>query len=252
MIKIDRTILDSQLTLRLGLRAAQLANGDATPEQARRVWKVANPERRDIRHQLELIALGVKRCMYCGDSFGTDIDHFEPISRAPLRTFDWPNHLLACSFCNSNLKRGEYPCDTSGQCLLIDPTTEDPSDHIRLILNTGEYRNLTEKGSATIRVFGLNRADLIRGRVNAFCTRQAVLCRAHDLLAQGRDQEAARCLAALAEEPHASVLHAMILSANMPGAAEILGDDVIAALNNPRIRSLVTAREPATKASSQG
>lgn len=246
MIKIKRTVLDSRLTLRLDQRTAQLTESKVTPERARHIWKVANSERRDIRHQLEIIALGVKRCMYCGDSFGADVDHFEPISRTPLRTFDWLNHLLACSFCNSNMKRGEYPCDASGQSLLIDPTAEDPSEHLRLILSTGEYRDLTEKGSATIRVFGLNRADLIRGRVNAFCTRRAVLCRAHDLIILGRDQEAIRCLTALTEEPHASVLHAMILSAGLPGAAEILGEDVIVALSNPRIQSLVTIHTPAT------
>ena len=60
------------------------------------------------------MAPGVQRCMYCLDSLGTDIDHFEPKSRRPLRTFCWHNHLLACSRCNSNYKREEYPCDGFG------------------------------------------------------------------------------------------------------------------------------------------
>lgn len=55
------------------------------------------------------MAPGHQRCMYCGDSQGTDIDHFEPKSQAPLRTFDWTNYLLACSYCNSNQKRDLFP-----------------------------------------------------------------------------------------------------------------------------------------------
>lgn len=46
---------------------------------------------------LRQMAPGLERCMYCGDNQGTDIDHFEPLARNPLRTFDWLNHLLACS-----------------------------------------------------------------------------------------------------------------------------------------------------------
>ncbi|WP_433183400.1 HNH endonuclease [Actinoallomurus sp. CA-150999] len=168
--------------------------------------------------------------MYCGDNLGTDIDHFEPISRAPLRTFDWPNHLLACSFCNSNQKRGIFPCNSKGERLLIDPTAEDPRDHLRLVLRTGEYRHLTAKGEATIQIFGLNRADLVRARAGAFHTRRAVLCHAQTLLSEDRKDDAAWCLEALAEEPHASVLHAMLRSVDMPGAVVVLGADVVAAL----------------------
>lgn len=174
MIQIDRMELDADLTLRLQKRTVRLAEGSATPQDARHAWKAARTEQREIRQRLEVMALGVRRCMYCGDNLGTDIDHFDPIHRTPLRTFDWLNHLLACSFCNSNQKRDRYPCDNAGQCLLVDPTREDPSDHIRLVLSTGEYRELSDKGSATIRTFGLNRADLIRGRLNAFYTRRCM------------------------------------------------------------------------------
>jgi hypothetical protein len=113
--------------------------------------------------------------MYCGDSLGTDIDHFEPIREFPAGTFVWPNHLLACSYCNSNAKRDLFPRDELGSSLLIDPTRDDPAEHLRLILRTGVYRPLTPKGTESIRVFGLNRADLTRGREVAFTTRAAVL-----------------------------------------------------------------------------
>ena len=204
------------------------------------MWKSARPERGGVRTHLALMAPGIERCMYCGDNLGTDVDHFEPISRAPVRTFDWLNHLLACSFCNSNQKRAAYPCDDhTGEKLLIDPTSEDPSDHISLILSTGKYRDLTVRGLKTIEVFGLNRSDLVRGRATAFETRTAVLCYAQILLAQGRKEDAARRLRALTEEPHASVLQAMLRSMELPGAVDVLGSDVMGALRDPEIQLLL-------------
>jgi uncharacterized protein (TIGR02646 family) len=242
MIPIERSELDSALAARLAERSLQLASVNATPSVARQKWRSARSERSSLRQQLGLMAPSLQRCMYCSDNLGTDIDHFEPIIRTPLRTFDWLNHLLACSYCNSNQKRAAFPCDAAGESLLIDPTRDDPSHPLRLALTTGEYRALTSKGAATIQVFGLNRADLVRGRANAFSIRQAVLCRARDLLGLGREAEAARCLTALTEEPHATVLWAMITSMGKPGAHDVLGRDVVAALEDPTVRASLNQR----------
>ncbi|QMU74236.1 hypothetical protein GXP74_34325 [Streptacidiphilus sp. P02-A3a] len=92
------------------------------------------------------MAPGLSRCMYCGDSEGTDIDHFRPIASDPLGTFRWTNHLLACSHCNSNMKRDRYPRDSSGACLLVDPCVDDPHEHLELTFATGGYTPLTAKG----------------------------------------------------------------------------------------------------------
>ena len=146
MIPIARVQLDTKLAKRLSKRTTKLKSNHADPSQARAAWKSADAERRGVRTYLEKMAPGVQRCMYCGDNLGTDIDHFEPVSSAPMRTFDWLNHLLACSFCNSNQKRGSYPCDPAGKALLIDPTSEDPSRHLSLTLSNGEYRALTPQG----------------------------------------------------------------------------------------------------------
>ncbi|MEV5708834.1 hypothetical protein [Actinoallomurus sp. NPDC052274] len=239
MIPITRRPLDDRLRSQLEVRTDRLAAAGPSPDAARRAWKSASVERHGIREQLSRMAAGIMRCMYCGDNLGTDIDHFEPISRAPLRTFHWVNHLLACSFCNSNLKRDTFPCGSSGEHLLIDPTTEDPNEHLMLLLGTGEYRHLTAKGQATIQVFGLNRADLVRGRAGAFHTRRAVICHARALLYEDRKDEAAQCLRALGEEPHASVLYAMLRSTDLPGATVILGRDVLEALTDPQILELL-------------
>ena len=190
MVPLVRIDLDDELASRLDTRTTQLAQANADSAAARAAWRSARDEKRGIRDHLVKMAPGVQRCMYCGDSLGTDIDHFEPIREFPAGTFVWRNHLLACSYCNSNAKRDLFPRDAAGTPLLIDPTS-------------------------------------------------AVLCRADDLLAAGRAGEATRCLRALGEEPHASVLHAMLHTVTMPGAADVLGTDVLAALTNPALLALL-------------
>jgi hypothetical protein len=162
VIPITRLDLDAQLSGKLDALTTQLGN-EVKPPVARDAWKAAHKERQKVRSYLSRMAVGIQRCMYCGDSLGTDIDHFEPIVLRPSRAFDWLNHLLACSSCNSNYKRDKFP-----------------------------------------------RADLARGREGAFLLRRATICYAHTVLRQDRLDEATRCLRALAEEPHASVLHAML------------------------------------------
>jgi len=239
VIPIARSALDDQLAELLDNRTARLKARNADGSGARSMWKSADKERQGVREYLVAMAPGIQRCMYCGDNLGTDIDHFESISLARIRTFDWPNHLLACSFCNSNQKRAAYPVDAAGNSLLIDPTSEDPNRHLVLSLRTGEYRHITSKGLAAIETFGLNRADLVRGRAIAFQTRGAVLCHAQSLLAQDREDEADLCLKALAEEPHASVLYAMLRAVDMPGSADVLGAEIVSALSNSRLRILL-------------
>lgn len=223
MIRITRIALEEQLENRLNYRTGLLIHRNADSRSARRSWKNAGSERIGIKGTLLRIAAGIERCMYCGDSRGTDIDHFEPISFAPLRTFDWSNHLLACSSCNSNAKRDAYPCDGDGKSLLINPSAEDPFVHLKLSLSVGEYTGITQKGRVTIEVFQLNRADLRRGRETAFARCKSMLRDYLNLEASGRIDEAATTKLALEEQPFASVLHAMYRVADVPGAEIVLG-----------------------------
>jgi hypothetical protein len=239
MIRILRIALEDGLAGRLDQRTSELKAASAGSEAARKAWTSARTEKRGIRQHLMLMAPGIERCMYCGDNRGTDIDHFEPIKEFPRGTFLWLNHLLACSTCNSNQKRDRFPRDTAGTALLIDPSREDPVRHLRLVLRTGEYRALTPQGEATIDVFGLNRRDLTRGRAAAFTVADAALCRAHALVAQDRDADALRCVRALSEQPHASVLAEALRMTDMPGAADVLGADLAAALRDQEVLALV-------------
>ena len=238
MIRIVRIPLEANLAGQLARRTASIADADTAT--ARRAWQSARREKAGIRRHLNQMAPGVQRCMYCADNLGTDIDHFEPIKESPAGTFLWPNHLLACSFCNSNQKRDLFPRDLAGRPLLIDPTQEDPVSHLRLILRTGEYRALSARGTSTIDVFGLNRRDLTRGRAAAFEMAKAALNRAHELARASRRDEAAECLGALAEQPHASVLREMLRSATLPGGVHVLGPDTVTAIGDATVLAILT------------
>ncbi|MFE5088734.1 hypothetical protein [Streptomyces mirabilis] len=134
---------------------------------------------------------------------------------APLRAFTWDNHLLACSFCNSNLKRDQYPVDAAGDCLLVDPTADDPADHLNLLLRCREYDSYSKKGEHTIRVFGLNRPNLVRGRRDAFCLACSNLRDWHNLRQAG-DAEANRLAQALFDSPFVDVVHSWSARTRFP------------------------------------
>jgi len=235
VIRIVRIDLDETLGDRLGYRTSRLAGREANAKSARRSWKSAINERTGIKDALLSMAAGIERCMYCGDSRGTDIDHFEPIRFAPLRTFDWWNHLLACSTCNSNAKRDAYPCDEHGDSLLVNPSAEEPSDHLELTLSEGKYTGRTHKGWVTIHIFQLNRTDLSLGRATAFARCKSMLRDYLNLEISERPDEAAITKLALERQPFADVLHAMYKVADLPGAATVLGgDDVLKVLSRWR------------------
>jgi HNH endonuclease len=219
MIRINRPALPSALASRLQAETTSLGNTVEPRQQAaRKRWRTT----RQTIHQplfdvLAGAAAGRQRCMYCGDNLGSDIDHFEPIARNPLRTFDWRNHLLACSTCNSQFKRDRFPVDQNGQPLLIDPTTEDPFDHLRWTW-IGEYVPLTDKGAATIETCGLNRPILVNGRDHA----RKVVIIALKSWWEARQAGDAETMSAAAltirQQPCADVSQAMLRHAILPGA----------------------------------
>ncbi|MEU6539827.1 HNH endonuclease [Streptomyces sp. NPDC047000] len=224
--------------------------GQATvPKQrAKQLWKHTTVRRHVhpvLRGALAEMAPGLERCMYCGDNQGTDIDHFEPVHVNPLRTFDWSNHLLACSLCNSHLKRDLFPLADDGTPLLIDPSSEDPTAHLHLSLAVGKYIKLTDRGDATIKVFRLNREILARGRRNAYRITPLLLEDWRAAVEKGDEEDAAACAATIWEQPTADVVHAMFHQAVAPGAEVIFADDheTLALLRDPLIRTALLSAD---------
>jgi len=211
VIPIRRIPAPQELTQELERCAGKVTAWIAEGKTARDVWtNGAKEAKKRIRLLLEEMAPGRKRCMYCEDNLATDIDHFQPIALAPERAFDWLNHLLACSYCNSNLKRELFPCDEDGESLLVDPTAQDPADHLTLRLGSCQYEARTPKGTETVRVFGLNdRPDLVKGRTTTYTTCRHLLTQWHTYVQEGEEAEAADVAQALREQPFTDVLRSM-------------------------------------------
>lgn len=114
--------------------------------------------------------------------------------------------------------------------LLIDPTIDDPHDHITLNFATGDYSDVTIRGAETIRIFALQRKQLVKGRREAFVRCQVMLCSWHDLYRERKLPRAAEVLTSLRAQPFADVLYAMIRRRDEPGATVVFGPEVVAAL----------------------
>ncbi len=166
MILLQRPALTTRTAAALADATATLSGaGDELTSSARKAWRIRSSTRRELKRALEEAAHRPAFCMYCYESRGTDVDHFEPIAEAPLRTFDWQNHLLACGFCNQQAKKEIFPRQTgSGAPLLLDPFADDSAQHMT-IGPSGSFTDLTNEGAETIRVLGLNaRSQLVRAR----------------------------------------------------------------------------------------
>jgi hypothetical protein len=246
VIRLVRPALPAELADRLPVLTAEIGNAAHPTHTARALWKRAVVRRNvlaPLRRRLEDMAPGYQRCMYCGDSQGTDIDHFEPLSLNPLRTFDWLNHLLACSTCNSNLKRDRFPVADDGTPLLVDPTTEDPFDHLLLTLSLGVYVPRTEKGKATIDVCGLNRPVLTQGRVHA--KRVVLMCLSRWTAGRALDaaDEMREAVLTVRGQPFADVCQAMLRLALSPGAERVFEEApwALAVLRDDELRAQLLA-----------
>ncbi|MGW4907882.1 HNH endonuclease [Streptomyces sp. NPDC004270] len=243
MIRLRRAVLPAATTERLrdytdDIR--QQATDKERKDRAKELWANRRQVRPALRAGLVEMAPGHERCMYCGDSQGTDIDHFEPKSLAPLRTFDWLNHLLACSFCNSNQKRNRFPVADDGGPLLVDPTAEDPLDHIRLVLPLGTYRGLTDRGRACIEVFGLNaRAVLVKGRMDAYLTAQGSIQLWRIAMDKGQRDKAKEIVRVTWDRPLVDVLVAMFHQSGHPAADDLFAgeEEVLGLLRDPGLRT---------------
>lgn len=231
MRRLQRLPLSPETLDFLQKRARAVANATDAKAEAGRLWKLRRVHSFvEIRATLRSMASGLERCMYCEDSEGTDIEHFWPKSTYPERAFDWHNYLFGCSRCNSNFKRSRFPLDDAGQPLLINPTEEDPLDHLSFSTRTGDLAPRTPKGKASIDVFGLNRTTLPIGRWRAWASLLHLLPRYAQLRAAGRDADAEVVVGIFRTAPFSGVLAAFLHIAEGPAADTLLGAECLAVL----------------------
>jgi hypothetical protein len=241
MIRLYRTSLADTLTEQLETLTSAIEGQPtaARVAEARRLWRGRRQVRAELKAALGKFASGRLRCMYCGDNQGTDIDHYEPLSAAPRRTFHWPNHLLACSACNSHHKRDRFPLAADGTPLLLDPTADDPFAHLALALSVGRYVPLTARGEATIAVCQLNRDILCRGRQVAYDTVTIALEEWSRAYETGNVERVIMVEEAIQEQPFADVAQAMLRYVDSPGVDELFHDrsHLVAILRHPTLRA---------------
>ncbi len=248
MRKLRREPLSEQATRVLWKQTVKIVQaGSSAPsrskrakarrDEAKRLWdQKAVKTFEEVRTTLKNMASGVERCMYCESNEGTDIEHFWPLGRAPCRAFDWSNYLLSCSACNSNHKGYRFP-RKHGQPLLINPTEDDPLDHL-VLTPTGKFVPITEKGETSIPVFGLDRGPLERSRVIAWVAVDSLIIRYANACARGDSSLALGTQKALCEYPQVSVFAALLRVAEGMGAEDFISPECLVALAaHPEIKS---------------
>lgn len=233
MRKLTRRPLSPKTMATLEERAetVRAAAEEVRAAEVERLWNLkANAAFDEIRAVLKAMASGLERCMYCEDSLGTDIEHFRPKRHYLEYAFKWNNYLLACSHCNSNEKRDKFPLDEHGQPLLIDPTVDDPSEHLLLIPLWGKFEHRTRKGEESIDVFGLSREALETGRKDAWYSLVNLIPRYAAARHQGDEEFVQGVGNAIRRHPFSSVLWHLLRVAKLPGAPKLLRADCLAAL----------------------
>ncbi|MEW6252617.1 MAG: hypothetical protein AB1716_18420 [Planctomycetota bacterium] len=134
MRKLTRPALPTRVSQYLAKKQDEVNDG----ADVAGVWEAAR-RTKSLARVVEVLCSMVgdrERCMYCEDSRGSTVEHFWPKGLYPARAFLWTNMLLLCMPCNTR-KGTDFPLDESGAPLLLDPTMDDPWDHLFFEPQTG-------------------------------------------------------------------------------------------------------------------
>lgn len=134
------------------------------------------------------------KCCYCESYFSStsygDVEHFRPkggyqqdaadVLHKPgyyWLAYAWDNLYFACQLCNQRYKGNYFPLANPvtralfhtdalalEQPLLPDPATEDPASCLTFLQDAA--KPLNERGASCIQVFGLDRPELIKRRLD--------------------------------------------------------------------------------------
>jgi uncharacterized protein (TIGR02646 family) len=156
MREVARQSLPPRVESYLARKQTEIDAGrDVSPtwETARRTRTMAR-----VAEVLATMAGRRQRCMFCGDSRSTDIEHFWPKNRYRQRVFRWDNLLWICAGCNRQ-KGAWFPLDRQHRPLLIDPTTEDPWDFLYFDGHTGNITARYDPSSGRPHPKGVHSVD---------------------------------------------------------------------------------------------
>jgi 5-methylcytosine-specific restriction endonuclease McrA len=246
VIPVRREPLPGNLVKRLTNKTASLqhtmqqlatASQKERTDVARASWNNGDGSRAALTEILNRMAPGRQCCMYCSDGQGTSVDHYEPINVAPGKTWDWDNHILACSICNSSNKRGQFPKNAIGEPLFLNPTVDDPFDHLVLAPSTGTYMGSTDRGTFTADQL-LNRELLERGRQAAWHDALDHI-RAYARAVQANDADQCRLRQfRLTQRPNLDAFYSVLRYAASPTASVLVPSDVVGHILNHKVEFL--------------
>ncbi|MBI3467364.1 MAG: hypothetical protein HY000_30510 [Planctomycetes bacterium] len=134
------------------------------------------------------------KCAFCESrvthvAYG-DVEHFRPkggYRQSPeddlvqpgyyWLAYEWSNLFFACQLCNQRFKRNHFPLlDTAKRAtshvmdvsvespVFLDPSAEDPAEHIAFREEYAYALDGSARGEATIAALGLNREELVEVR----------------------------------------------------------------------------------------
>jgi uncharacterized protein (TIGR02646 family) len=170
MRKIQRLVLPAPTQKALDRKQARANTKKAAGTlNIEATWKSARQTKplKTALGVLQTMAGNRQRCMYCGDSHGTDIEHFWPKERHPERMFRWLNLLLCCTECGRF--KGENFTLANGLPLLVDPTADNPWQFLDFDPDTGNIvarfdltaNDWTPKGTETVKVLHLDSREAL-------------------------------------------------------------------------------------------
>jgi uncharacterized protein (TIGR02646 family) len=158
-----------------------------------------------IKISLSDMCSGARRCAYCEDSVGDEVEHIHPKNLYPEYCFHWNNYVYACGPCNGpkNDKFAVFRADTgafeevnppagtkavkppAGSPVMINPRSENPLDYCMLDLSStfkfvivkAEGSNDAKRADYTFNtVLRLNEREYLRkARKNAYANYKARL-----------------------------------------------------------------------------
>jgi len=123
------------------------------------------------------------KCCYCEKTYpqtGHDVEHYRPVSHYWWLAWTWENLMFSCQNCNRFAKNAKFPLFEEKTRLiaeqqppgmekakLLDPTAENPREHIEFHLDSvrGQWvarpRNGSIRGGVTIMALKLNAPDYL-------------------------------------------------------------------------------------------
>ena len=125
-------------------------------------WTKIRKRKKMKYYAMVLFSVFNRKCAYCESKMAhvspAHIEHYRPKSDERFVTlmFDWNNLFISCPACNTS-KGNKFP-ECNGHTCLIDPTHEEPSEHLEFC--SVQVVGKTRRGEHTISLVNLRRSEL--------------------------------------------------------------------------------------------